>query len=166
MLVSFPLPDGVFPPYDHELCFGHQLIYVRIQSINQSLKNMHTHTEIHHKYPNIFYISFSIFSMIVQALHYARRATCDRLLSFRSDVAGYVRLFFFEIYRKCLQFARSRCGFQVRRFVKMLQLLLSFRFDAHPLSLSLLPSSTRSPSFSVRDKQQKNLGGNEAVIIR
>ncbi|CAN0423104.1 unnamed protein product, partial [Ascophyllum nodosum] len=24
-------------------------------------------------------------------------------------------------------------------------------------------SSTRSPSFSVRDKQQKNLGGNEAV---
>ena len=141
--------------------------YLCENSINQSITQEHAHTHRDtSQVPQHIYISFSIFSMIVQALHYARRATCDRLLSFRSDVAGYVRLFFFEISRKCLQFARSRCGFQVRRFVKMLQLLLSFLFDAHPLSLTLLPSSTRSPSFSVRDKQQKNLGGNEAVIKR
>ena len=65
------------------------------QSITQSRTCTERERERHHKYPNIFYISLSIFSINSTsiALLLLRRATCDRLLSFRSDGAGYLRLF-------------------------------------------------------------------------
>ena len=128
-------------------------------SINQSMNNMHRHTHTHdraglrgcvqfNKYthgsththtqtlqiPQPFYLSCSVLS-------YCSKQNMRQALTCFCRMWPATAGSFFEISRLFLQFICSRCAFQVRCFVKIHQLFLSFLFDAHPLSLTSSPSA-------------------------